>query len=299
VSPAPPFVLFRILSLRFPIRFAVALATTVLAACSGTRIVDALTPSSAYVATTDIAYGDGPRRKLDVYVPAALAPGAKAPVVVFFYGGSWRFGEKADYRFVGTALAAKGIIAVIADYRLFPEVSYPEFLVDTAQAVAWTHREIARYGGDVDRIFIAGHSAGAYDAAMVAFDPRWLAPYGLKPSQFRGFVGLAGPYNFLPIVDEGVKEVFHWPDTPPDSQPINHVTKDSLPSLLIAAKKDTFVYPEQNTEPMGARLKSAGVDATVIEHGGVNHVTLMGSMARPLRFLAPVEREFTEFVLSH
>jgi acetyl esterase/lipase len=278
-----------------------ALGTTLLAACSGagTRIVDILTPSSAYVATTDIAYGDGPRRKLDVYVPAGLKQDAKAPVVVFFYGGSWRFGAKADYRFVGDALAAKGIVAVIADYRLFPEVSYPDFLTDTAQAVAWTHREIARFGGDPDRMFVAGHSAGAYDAAMVAFDPRWLAPYGMKPAQLRGFVGLAGPYNFLPIVDAGVKEVFHWPDTPRDSQPIAHVTKDSLPALLIAARKDTFVYPEQNTEPMGARLKEAGVDVTVIEHGGVNHITLMGSVARPLRFLAPVEREFTDWVLAH
>jgi acetyl esterase/lipase len=278
-----------------------ALSMSFLSGCSGagTRIVDLLTPSSAYRSTTDIAYGEGPRRKLDVYVPVTLAPGAKAPVVVFFYGGSWRFGAKADYRFVGDALAAKGIIAVIADYRLFPEVSYPTFLDDTAAAVAWTHREIAAYGGDTQRIFIAGHSAGAYDAAMVAYDDRWLAKYGLSPKQFRGFIGLAGPYNFLPIVDEGVKEVFHWPDTPPDSQPINHVTSQSMPALLIAARHDTFVYPNVNTEPFAAKLRSVGADVTVDIHTGVNHITLMGSMARPLRFLAPVEQEFTGFVLGH
>jgi acetyl esterase/lipase len=272
-----------------------------LAGCSGagTRVIDALTPSGAYVATTDLAYGDGRRRKLDVYVPKQLAAGTKAPVVVFFYGGSWRFGDKADYRFVAEALTSRGIIAVIADYRVFPEVSYPSFIDDTAAAVAWTCREIARYGGDPQRIFIAGHSAGAYDAAMVAFDPRWLAKYDLKPQQLRGFIGLAGPYNFLPIVDEGVKEVFHWPDTPPDSQPINHVAKDSIPSLLIAAKKDTFVYPDQNTIPMSDKLKADGIDVTVTIHSGVNHITLVGSMARPLRFLAPVEREFTDFVLTH
>ena len=289
---------------RFPfarLGLAMTFLVSLLSGCSGTgtRLVDALTPSSGYSATTDIAYGEGPRRKLDVYVPATLAPGARAPVVVFFYGGSWRFGRKADYRFVADGLTSKGIVAVIADYRVFPEVSYPDFIDDTAAAVAWTHREIARFGGDTDRIFIAGHSAGAYDAAMVAFDPRWLAKYDLTPKQFRGFVGLAGPYNFLPIVDGGVKEVFHWPDTPPDSQPINHVSRDSMPALLIAARNDTFVYPTVNTEPMGAKLEAAGVDVTVSIHTGVNHITLMGAMARPLRFLAPVEREFTGFVLSH
>ena len=270
-----------------------------LAGCSGTRVVDALTPSSAYTSTLDIAYGDGARRRLDVYRPVSLAAGAKAPVVVFIYGGSWREGSKSDYRFVADALTSRGIVAVIADYRVFPEVKYPGFVEDTAAAVAWTFREIAQYGGDTTRIFVTGHSAGAYNAAMVAFDPRWLQPYGLQPTQLRGFVGLAGPYNFLPIVDEGVKEVFDWPATPPDSQPINHVTKDSIPSLLIAARKDTFVYPTKNTEPMGAKLKSLGVDATVDLHDHVNHITLMGAMARPLRFLAPVDREFTDFVLSH
>ena len=165
--------------------------------------------------------------------------------------------------------------------------------------MAWTCREIGRYGGDPSRIFVAGHSAGAYNAAMVAFDPRWLDRTGSHPKQLRGFVGLAGPYNFLPIVDEGVKQVFEWPATPPDSQPINHVTTDSIPTLLIAARKDTFVYPTKNTEPMAAKLKSLGVDVTVDIHDHVSHVTLIGAMARPLRFLAPVDREFTDFVLGH
>ena len=282
-------------------RLSLLLAAVVglLGGCSGTRIVDILTPSSAYTATLGISYGDGPRRRLDVYRPVSLAAGAKAPVVVFVYGGSWREGEKADYRFVADALTARGIVAVIADYRVFPEVRYPGFVEDTAAAVAWTFRDIARYGGDPQRIFVAGHSAGAYNAAMVAFDPRWLKRYDLSPGQLRGFVGLAGPYNFLPIVDEGVKEVFDWPGTPPDSQPIHHVTKDSIPALLIAARKDTFVYPDKNTIPMGEKLKRVGAEVTVDLHERVNHITLMGSMARPLRFLAPVDQEFVDFVLTH
>ena len=272
-----------------------------LAGCSGsgTRIIDALTPNGGYVEIRDIAYGDGPRRRLDVYRPVASPADGKAPVVVFVYGGSWREGDKAAYRFVADALTSRGIVVVIADYRVFPEVSYPDFIDDTAAAVAWTFREIGRYGGDPTRVFVTGHSAGAYNAAMVAFDPRWLKPYGLDPKKLRGFVGLAGPYNFLPIKDADVKEVFHWPGTPPDSQPINHVTAESIPSLLIAARQDTFVYATQNTEPMAARMRSLGVDVTVDLHDHVNHITLVGAMARPLRFLAPVEREFTDFVLGH
>ncbi len=272
-----------------------------LAGCSGagSRVVNALTPSDGYVETHDIAYGAGPRRILDVYSPAGLASGAKAPVVVFFFGGSWRTGSKSDYRFVADALTSRGIVTVIADYRLYPGASYPGFLDDTAAAVAWTFREIDAYGGDPKRIFIAGHSAGAYNAAMVAFDSRWLARYGIELASLRGFVGLAGPYNFLPIKDEGVKQVFDWPDTPPDSQPINHVTRASIPSLLIAAKNDSFVNPEMNTERMAERLRAAGAEVTVDMHGGVNHVTLVGAMARPLRALAPVAKEFTDFVLAH
>ena len=286
-----------------PVRLSLLVLLTSLFAfltgCSGAQVINALSSSRGYEATRDIAYGDGARRRLDVYRPSDLAPDAKAPVVVFIYGGSWRDGTKDEYRFVGDALTARGIVAVIADYRLYPEVTYPGFVDDTAAAVAWTYRNIERFGGDPHRIFIAGHSAGAYNAAMVAFDPRWLAAYGLAPDQFRGFVGLAGPYNFLPIVDDGVKEVFLWPDTPPDTQPINHVSGRSIPSLLLAARKDTFVYPDKNTEPMAAKLKADGAEVTVHVFDHVNHITLMGSMAWPLRFLAPVDREFTDFVLSH
>ncbi len=285
--------------LRLPLLFVALLG--LLAGCSGTgtRLIDALTPKNGYVATTDLPYGDGPRRMLDVYVPAGLDRTKPAPVVLFFYGGSWRFGKKSDYRFVADALTAKGIVTVIADYRLYPEVAYPELLDDPAAAAAWVVTHIASYGGDPARLFIAGHSAGAYDAAMIAYDPRWLARYGLEPKRFRAFIGLAGPYNFLPISDAGAKEVFHWPDTPADSQPIHHVAKDSIPALLIAANHDTFVYPTQNTIPMAEALRAAGVDVVVDLHDHVNHITLVGAMARSLRFLAPVEKEFTNYVLTH
>ncbi len=284
-------------SVRFPAFTLLKLAIIgLLSGCSVTDVINRLTPSD-YVKTADIAYGENPRMRLDVYQP--LSKPAHAPAVVFFYGGSWNSGDRKDYVFVGEALAARGIIAVIADYRLYPEVRYPGFLQDCATAMAWTFRNIAAYGGDTQRIFVAGHSAGAYNAAMLAYDPRWLGAQGLKPQQLRGFIGLAGPYNFLPIETEAVKPVFDFPNTPADSQPIAHVSHDAPKTLLIAAKDDTYVFTERNTQKLAAKLREAGVDVQVKVHSGVSHITLLGAVAKPLRFLAPVEQEFTDFVLKN
>jgi acetyl esterase/lipase len=270
---------------------------TLLYGCSPVAVLNQLTPSGTYLRTPDVAYGPDPHMRLDVYRPSSLP--ADAPVVVFFYGGSWSSGGREEYLFVGEALASRGIVTVIADYRLYPEVRYPEFLKDCAAAVAWTFQHVAQYGGNPDRIFVAGHSAGAYNAAMVALDPRWLAPWNLKPSQLAGFVGLAGPYNFLPIVDEDIKPIFGAPNTPLDSQPIAHVTGPAPRTLLLVARSDRFVFPDRNTEVLAARLREQGDPVTVRSYGGVSHTTLIGSMARPLRVLAPVLDDFSSFVLAH
>ncbi|NYE61190.1 acetyl esterase/lipase [Duganella sp. 1224] len=272
---------------------AVPLLLTALAACSPLSALNALSPGGDADRTTDLAYGDGPRRKLDVYRPRnAHGP---APVVVFFYGGNWVAGERADYAFVGRALASRGIVAVIADYRLHPEVSYPDFLRDAAQAVAWARREAARYGGDPQRLYVMGHSAGAYNAAMVALDGRWLAEQGMAPSDLRGWIGLAGPYDFLPIENPTTKPVFHFPDTPADSQPLRHVTATSPPALLIAAREDRLVDPARNTARLAAALRTQRVPVREIYHDKVSHATLVASIAAPLRWLAPTLDEVAAF----
>jgi len=265
-----------------------------LAACSPLKALNVLSPSGASTATSGVAYGAGPRNKLDIYVPNGGAKGA--PVVVFFYGGNWNMGERADYAFVGRALASRGIIAVIPDYRLYPEVRYPDFLDDSAQAVAWASREIARYGGDPARLFVMGHSAGAYNAAMVALDERYLAKSGLKTGALRGWIGLAGPYDFLPIVNKDTRPVFHHPNTPPGSQPVNHVGTTSPPALLIAASSDRLVNPTDNTGRLAAKLRSTGVAVTELYYDGVTHTTLVASMAAPLRGLAPTLDAVDSFV---
>ena len=256
-----------------------------LAACSPLGTLNALTPERNVHRDEDIAYGSDPRQRLDIYRPAG---GGMSPVVVFFYGGSWVNGARADYLFVGEALASRGITAVIADYRLSPQVTYPGFLDDSARAVAWTHAHIAEHGGDRDKVFVMGHSAGAYNAAMLAMDPRWLAAHGERPSMLRGWIGLAGPYDFIPIDDDDIKPSFLYPNTPPDSQPINHIGKTTVPALLLTGDADRTVNPVRNTAQLAERLRVAGTPVQSETFDGIGHGMLVGSFARPLRFRAPV-----------
>lgn len=258
--------------------------------------LDLLTPRNSYHKVADLIYGDQPRNLLDVYTPTE-AQGA-APVIVFFYGGSWNSGERGDYRFVGEALASRGIVTVVADYRLYPQVRYPDFLHDAAQAVAWTEREIARYGGDPQRVFLMGHSAGAYNAAMLALDERLLAQVQLTPDSLRGWIGLAGPYDFLPVTNPAVRPVFFYPDSPLDSQPINHVSAAAPPALLLASRDDPTVNPQRNSGGLAQRLRTAGVPVVEAYFTRTDHVTLVAALAAPLRGLAPVLDSVERFVKS-
>lgn len=265
-----------------------------LAACSPIKVLNALTPSNTFTKTAAIAYGDDSRQKLDVYRPAPAS--SNAPVVVFFYGGSWNSGSRDDYGFVGEALASRGIVVVIADYRLYPQVRYPAFLQDGARAAAWTHQHIADYGGDPQRLYLMGHSSGAYNAAMLALDARWLEHVNLSPSMLKGWIGLAGPYDFLPIENPEVKPVFFFPDSPPDSQPINHVSAGAPPSLLMASTDDKLVNPSRNTGGLANTLRAAGVPVETFYFGKTNHQTLVAALSKPLRWLAPVLDRVTAFI---
>lgn len=272
-----------------------------LSACSALGTINALSPADGARVTSGIAYGPATRNRLDVYRPKAK-PGAGgdgaggAPVVLFFYGGNWNSGERGDYAFVGRALASRGIVAIVADYRLSPAVHYPEILRDSALALAWTVREAPRYGGDIRRLYVMGHSAGAYNAAMLALDPRWLGELGLSPALLRGWIGLAGPYDFLPIEVPAIKPVFYFPDTPADSQPINHLGAAAPRTLLIAARHDRLVDPLRNTAGLAAGLRAAGVPVTAEYFDHVSHASLVGSIAAPLRFLAPTLDDIAHFV---
>jgi len=264
--------------------------------CSPLRTINALVPSNTHERLPDIAYGAGPRRRLDVYRPRGAAPSAGWPMVLFFYGGSWNRGERADYRFVGEALASRGVMTLVADYRLYPEVSYPDFLLDCAEAAAWMQRESRRLGTDPQRMHLMGHSAGAYNAAMLALDARWLQGVGLEPASLAGWIGLAGPYDFTPIADPDVRPVFHHPDVPPESQPIRHADRRAIRSFLGAAESDRLVDPRRNTAQLAERLRSAGTDVSLHWYPRADHMTLAGAFARPLHWIAPVLDDVVAFI---
>ncbi len=270
-----------------------------LSGCSSTTALDRVVPRDTYVTpVATVAYGPEPRQQLDVYkpLPANVRGGGAAPLVVFFYGGSWTSGERAEYRFVGEALASRGIVAVVPDYRLSPGHRYPAFVQDSAAATAWALEHAAELGADPARVYVMGHSAGGYNAAMVALDARWLKATGHDPRQLAGWIGLAGPYEFLPIGDPDVQVAFDWPNTKPDTQPINHVGPQSPRTLLLAAKNDDKVNPPRNTIALGQKLQAAGVNTTVKLIDSLSHVTLVAALATPLNFLGPVAADVADFV---
>lgn len=280
----------------FRVTLTALLLTGALAACAPVATLNALSPRSTYVLTEGVAYGSLPRQQLDVYKPVLPAPNGGWPVAVFFYGGNWNEGERADYRFVGEALASRGVLTLVADYRLYPEVKYPTFLEDSAQAVAYALEHARSLGGNARRLFIVGHSAGSYNAAMLALDPRWLRAAGTSPEALAGWVGLAGPYDFYPIENTAVQPVFSHPDYPPKSQPGEFVTPHAPRTFLGTARKDSLVNPQRNTVALGEKLRAAGVPVQVKVYKHLGHVTMAATLAAPLRWLAPVLDDVANFI---
>lgn len=273
---------------------ALLLTSTALTACSSG--LNLLKPSSTHVLTEGASYGTLARQRLDIYRPTSAPPAGGWPVVVFFYGGSWNWGERAEYRFAGEALASRGVLTLVADYRLYPDVRYPDFLHDSAAAVAYGLREASPLGGNPKRVFVMGHSAGAYNAAMLALDARWLQAAGHSPAALAGWVGLAGPYDFLPISNPNAQPVFHHPDYPAGSQPLDYARKGAPPAFLGAALNDTLVNPERNTVGLANKLQAADVPVTLKQYEGLTHVTLVASMAWSLRWMSPVLDDVAAFV---
>ena len=260
-------------------------------ACSPLLTFNALMPKdsgSARVASAD--YGPLPRQGLDIYAPKAAHAGP-LPVIVFIYGGSWNSGDRAGYAFVGRALAARGFVVVIPDYRLVPEIRYPAFLQDNAAAVHWARQHIQEFGGDPARLVLMGHSAGAYNAAMLALDPRWL---GDDRASVRGLIGLAGPYDFLPLAGPETQAAFGGAGDLPATQPINHVSADAPPAMLATADKDTIVRP-LNSDSLARALTAHGVTVVRVRYPGIGHVGMITSIAKPLRGRARVLDDVIRF----
>ena len=244
-----------------------------------------------------VRFGDQPRQQLDVWAPKNAA-GKKLPVLIFYYGGSWRWGSRSDYGFVGRAFAARGYVVVIPDYRLVPQVRFPAFVEDSALAVKWTRDHIADFGGDPARIAVAGHSAGAYNAAMVALDAHYLQAIGVDPKIIRAGLLLAGPFDFYPFDGPATTAAFGaWP-RPAETQPVSFARADAPPLLIMQGTADDVVKP-RNAPALAARLKAAGAVFEQRDYAGANHNDPIMGLSKPFRSNASTLADSLAFLQKH
>jgi acetyl esterase/lipase len=269
--------------------------TGLLSACSPFGAINLLVPKSGYAVHHALSYGADPRQKLDIYVPDGLA--APAPVLLFFYGGGWQVGKRTDYLAFGQAFTSAGMVVAVVDYRLYPQVKYPAFVEDAAGALAWVHAHAAQYGGDPRRVFVSGHSAGAYNAVMLASEPKFIEARGGRLDWIRGVIGVAGPYNFLPMSDPVYVDIFHGANNT-DSMPVNHVDGKRPPMLLAAGEDDQTVGPH-NTDDMAAKLKSVGSEVAVIKYPGTGHIGIILSLVPGFRGKTTLRQDMINFIRAH
>jgi acetyl esterase/lipase len=284
--------------------FAPALFLTVVAqlcACSPAEIANSFSPVGHYSRYVAQPYGvrrGNPRQVLDVYVPNEGAARAHHPVVIFFYGASWQGGSKDLYQFVGEALTSEGFVVVIPDYRVYPQVRFPAFIEDGAAVVRWTQDNIVGYGGDPTQLVLMGHSAGAQIAAMLGLDEHYLAEAGVASKNVRAVVGIAGPYDFLPLTDPKLQALFTNAEGLDATQPINFVRRDEPPLLLMHGLDDTTVLP-LNSQRLAAAARAVGAQAKLIEYPEYGNVGIIVKLAAPLRGGSTVLSDIVAFLRAH
>ncbi len=271
-----------------------------LASCSAPGLLTSINgfvpgDGNARLAASGIAYGPGDRHRLDVWTPGRPAAGARLPVVIFFYGGGWVSGSRQDYGFAGSAFAGKGFVTIIPDYRLVPGVHFPAFVQDGALAVKWARDHAAEYGGDPNQITLAGHSAGGYNAAMLALDRHFLRDVGVDPKIVRAAALLAAPLDFYPFTDVRSRDALgQWP-RPAETQPISFARADGPPLFLAAGTADTVVRP-RNSKALAARLQALGAPVELKLYSGKGHVDLAKALSKPFRRSVPVLADSAAFL---
>ena len=219
---------------------------------------------------------------LDVYSPAGKG---KHPVLVMVHGGGWARGDKAAPAMTQLKVpyfVGHGYVYVSINYRLTPKVVHPEHVKDVAAALAWLHDHVAEYGGDPDRLFIMGHSAGAHLVGLVATDDRRLKAHGKDPRIIKGVVSLDNPGGFdIPRLMESptprgrkIYEAAFGSDAKGwrDASPITYVARDKhIPPMLIILGEGRPESARQIVAAMVEALAKAGVPAGVVEAVGKNH----------------------------
>ena len=276
-------------------RVALLLSFAAVAGCSSILFtgLNAVSPDADLAQTRGIVFDRDLDLKLDIYRPKDAS---NAPVVVFYYGGRWEFGKREDYRWFGEALARHGFVAILPDYRKYPQVKLDGFMTDAANALAWSFEHAAEYGGDPNELFVMGHSSGAHLALMLATNARWMAPHHIKPTQLAGAIGLAGPYNFLPLTEDDLIGMFgSTPEEQARSQPINFVDGDEPPMLLLQGADDKTVWPKNSTT-LAQAVNAKGGRAQVIIYPGVTHSGILLSVSPTFRGKASALDDSVKFI---
>jgi acetyl esterase/lipase len=263
--------------------------------CSALQVLNAVGDRDGIEAWRDVRYGDAPRQQLDVYAP--LVRMSAAPIVIFFHGGFWQAGSRPEYRFAGTALASRGYVGVVPSYRLYPDVQFPTFVEDAAAAVKWVREHAGDVGGDPNRIYVMGHSAGGHIAVLLALDERYLRAAGVAPGSVRGAIGLAGLYDFLPLAAD-LRPVFGPPERWPASQPINFAGADKPPVLLLHGDADDVVSLH-NTTSLAARIRERGGRVETVIYPRVGHRRIVLALFPMWQASPPVLDDVSSFIRSH
>jgi acetyl esterase/lipase len=274
----------------------IGILTCLTSACSSVDLLNRSIPRSSFHLSADIAYGPTSRQVLDIYVPTKRS--TDMPVVIFYYGGSWDSGSKKDYLFAAEAFAASGFVTVVPDYRVYPEVKFPALMDDPVQAAKWVVDHIQKFGGDPRRVYLAGHSAGAHLAVMMSVNPYYLNQVGLRPADFRGTIGLAGPYDFLPLKSARLMEIFGPEEMRWQSQPIAFVDGKNPPMLLLTGMRDHIVWPT-NSIHLTEKIQQHQGQVDLIRYPEYGHVDLVAKLAKPFRGNSPMLNDILNFIHAH
>ncbi len=266
-----------------------ALAST---GCAPRRAAEALLLGHHFQLLADRPYDSDARQRLDIYRPRGER--APAPVVVFIYGGRWQYGSKEQYRLLGDAFTREGVVAVVPDYRLAPAVSFPGWVEDAAHVVRWVHDSIARYGGDPERIFLVGHSAGGHTVTLLGLDEHFLRQAGVPAGSVRGIVSMAGPVA-TSWTDADVQALMGPRDGWPSTYPISYVNATAPPLLLLHGERDRTVAAANSTR-LADLIHGRGGCARVITYRGLGHVGIAVALSLPRLPIAPVMDDVMRFV---
>lgn len=273
-------------------------------AFSALNAVNRISSSGGVSVQKDILYGDEPLQDLDLYFPKPLtdqlnhqsAITTTYPLVVFVHGGSWKNGSKDDYAFVGQSLAKAGYVTAVINYRKAPEHVYPDYVNDTAKAIAWSYHNAPSFFANPNKMAVMGHSAGAFNMMAAVSNADFLAPFGMKPSDIKAVIGIAGPYSY-DFRRFGSSDAFPKDGDPNKIMP-NHLIKGDQPEyLLLTAEKDTVVH-DSNTLIMTEALKAHGAQVTTGEIKGASHATSIGAMATPLQWLNNVRAQVLDYLAA-